>query len=455
MANASIPKVSTNIRSEYLQGHPIALQITFRNQTDKTVEIPNIELESWRVEFQITDSNGQTQTRSTRPDVYPKPTKWIIDQRQSRSLWLVLPAGQGLKSDQYTVSFSIDLEEEKYQSPDYKIKIQRPNPVSTYLNLVQHPLSHQNNPSLWTHKGTDGFSTYLHIGHTNNHSQTLFHDFVLKTKDHYHPKLSITQNGTRHLLWQPTPKQINYLTLQNNVPRHQVQQLAVPWPHAEIMGSPITAPDGTPQFLLWIQSPSTGGELRWCTVLSNGIPVYRKLTQLDEKPKQLSISMNDRGEALIALMEHKDLVLYTAIEANERPNIPVKGKKLNQIDFPVIDLQFSVHPEKGQVLQLLTHQNTSEWSQVTFTLNGEQMADIQIGKGALQRESVSFSAHHSQPAVAVEGKELILYINGMAKTIERPGFEWSLDRDQSGSLWIIGSGYSRPAIGQRIILEEP
>ena len=454
-AHASVPEITSNIRSEYIQGQPIAVQIIFRNQDDTTLEIPNIEMESWRIEFQIKDSKGQKQTRSTRPDEAPPPSKWTIKQRQSRSLWVELPAGQGLKPDQYTFSFSIDLDGENYQSPDFELQIQKPNPIATDLTLVDHPLSHQNNPNLWTHQGMNGYSTYLHIGHTNHHGQTLFHDFVFKTDAPHQPKLSIAQNGTRHILWQQSPKQIQYLTLQNNVPRHQIQQLAVPWPAAEMVGSPVSAPNGTPQFLLWVPSPSEGGELRWCSVMRNGIPIYRKLTQLDHKPRRISISMNDRGEALIALMDQMNLLLFTAIEANERPNIPLKGEQLLKLNEKVVDHQFSVHPDEGQVLQLLTHQDNGEWAQVTVSLNGENLTRTVIGNAPFTDKGIRFSAHHTVPAITIGEASPILYANGNESQIQTPNIEWTLDRDQEGALWIIGSSHTRPAYAQKLPVNSP
>ena len=168
-AFGAIPEISSNIRSDYLQGHPIAVQLTFRNTDTQVIEIPNVESESWRVQFQITDSEGQTQTRSTRPDVYPAPSIWTIEPRQSRSVWIALPAGQGLKPGSYQIRFSIDLEKESHQSPEYQIQIQPPQPIESHLDLVQHPLSRQSNPILWVHQASNGYSTYLH------HSLSLIH----------------------------------------------------------------------------------------------------------------------------------------------------------------------------------------------------------------------------------------------------------------------------------------
>ena len=455
-ALGAVPQISSNIRSDYLQGHPIAVQLTFRNTDAQQIEIPNIESESWRVEFQITDAKGQTQTRSTRPDVYPAPSTWTIEPRQSRSVWISLPAGQGLKAGHYQIQLSIDLDKESHQSPEYQIEIQAPKPIKTHFDLLQHPLSRQSNPILWVHQASNGYSTYLHHSHVNKHTQALFHDFVLHTTEPIDPLLSIAQGATRHIVWQATPRRIHYLTLQHNIPRHNVQQLAIPWPAAEIVGSPVTAPDGTPQFLLWIPSPSKGGELRWCGVLDNGIPIYRKLTQLDQKPVSLSMSMNDQGEALIAVVNQGTVMLFTGIEASERPNIPLKSTALGEFKDPILDIQFSVHPEEGQVLYLLLHRNKTDLSQMSLTLSGEPLGELMLSETPYSDQPLLFSPHHSKPAVALlQSSDITLHIDGTSQRIKAPPFDWSLDRTQDGALWMVGSHHTRPSFSQKIWSETP
>ena len=165
--------------------------------------------------------------------------------------------------------------------------------------------------------------------------------------------------------------------------------------------------------------------------------------------------MNDRGEALIGLIDQMDLLLFTAIEANERPNIPLKGEHLLKLNEKVVDHQFSVHPDEGQVLQLLTHTDNGEWAQVTVNMNGETLTRTVIGNAPYTDKGIRFSAHHTEPAITIGEAKPILYANENEVQIQTPNFEWTLDRDQEGALWIIGSSHTIPAYAQKLQVQNP
>ena len=107
IVGAATPETTSNIRKNYLSGHPITIQIEFRNTGSTPLKIPNIEAESWRIQFQLEDQNGGKQTRGTRPETLPPSRFWEIGPRQTRQIWVEVPGSSALTSGIYTLSYFI------------------------------------------------------------------------------------------------------------------------------------------------------------------------------------------------------------------------------------------------------------------------------------------------------------------------------------------------------------
>lgn len=449
------PELKTNLQSEYLLGHPIQVHLQLRNTGQEPITIPNIELEPWRVGFHLTDDSGIEQVRSSRATDGPPPSFWELQPRQSRAVWVELPIGNAIAEGRYGLKVSLTLQSETLQTDQTSIVIKKPKPLSADLSLLQHPLSHNSNPSIWSHDAEDGFQTYLHHSSLEKPERTVYDGLALSTEDNVHGRLSISQTGTRHIVWQQNDKVILIQAFQNNTPRGERMKLAVPWPKVQLIGSPMTTPNGSPQMLLWIPSPTSddgggGGELRLCERQDNGIPIFRKIQALDSPPSVIAQTMTDQGQVVLAFLDKKALLLYTGNFEGQRSDIPLNGQVIfsQGENTQVHDLRFDIQPEEGQVLRVLLSKDNIYYQQ-SISPSGRELGTIQITEGAEALSFEQFSPHHENPAVAFKaGTEIKVTSPIQTRTMNQPSEVWAMDRHPiTGSLWLTGF----PTLTQSII----
>lgn len=332
--------LSADLRSEYLVGEPMLVQIKAQNQGRDAVTIPDLAAQHDLVRFELNLPGGATDNRRTLLDA-PSTLAWQIPPRGVREVLLELPASSTLRPGEYKLAIHVKLTESDEQTlPPHTLRLAEPAPVSADLSVSALVSDRGSDLIPWVHKASDGFDLYLFRADSDTPQVPQQQDFLARLPGQVTPSLTAvraTEASSRYVVWLQDQRTISYSELQGHQLRNGIRTVTAPWPRIELAARGVTTSAGLLFQPLWIPAPNgDAGELRVLTTTPRGT-AYRRVGRFDARPAVIETVIDDSGAIHLFTVSAGNLDVYS-VHGDDDPtraaaeNLPLGGQRLLPAD---------------------------------------------------------------------------------------------------------------------------
>jgi hypothetical protein len=449
-ASALAPTMSADLRSEYLAGEQVLVQIQARNEGSAPVTIPDLSVRHDLVRFELKLPGGATDNRRTLTEA-PSDRTWQIPPRGAREVLLELPASSTLRPGEYQLAIHVALSEgdERTLAPA-TIRLASPTPVEADLAAGSMHSERGSDLIPWVHKARDGYDLYLYRSSSSEPARARSEDFLARLPAQVDPVLTAartTEASGRYVVWLHEDRTISYGELQGHQLRNGIQTVSAPWPKVALAARGVTSPEGHLYQPLWIPAPSgDAGELRMLTTTSRGV-AYRRIARFQARPEVIETTIDDGGSMHLVTVSGGAVDIYT-VRAGTDPdraaeeNLPLRGRRLLAAvpEQPVRAARFGIlkaaegYPG-GLALMLLTQTGPEQLTPSWLSLTGQTVrtgAPLVLPEGA-QLLDLSPSAAGDVGALMRLASGQLRYVEGdRYQRLTRISGEAALDRTDAG-----------------------
>ena len=470
-ATTSPPTLSADLRSEYLAGESLLVQLQARNETGEPVSVPDLAARHDLVRFELKMPTGATDNRRSLVEA-PSERTWQIPPRGVREALLELPASSTLRPGEYQLAIHVQLAEgdERTLAP-HTLRLAAPAPVEVDLSAAAQPSERGSDLVPWVHKARDGYDLYLHHASSAAPDQVRSQDFLARLPAQADPMLTVARSAesrSRYIVWLEEGRRVSYAEIQGSQLRNAVQTVSVPWPRVELAARGVTSPSGHLYQPLWIPAPrGDAGELRLMTTTTRDV-AYRRAARLDARPRILETVIDDGGSTHLVAVTGGAVDLYT-VRADSDParaakeNLPLSGKRLLVIEDgqPIQAVRFGIlsagedYPG-GLAMMLLQQTAPGQLTPRWLTFSGEPIrtaAPITVPEGASLVDAVPAASGDVGVLVRVSDRQHHYIEAGQYQRLSGLPGELALDRTDSGAPYLRTAG--KPVAARMLTPDTP
>lgn len=352
-AAADGPAVSAAIRGEYIAGDAVVVPVTLRNETGEAMAVPDLRARPWLVTFELGLPGGGKQRRKTTPPDTDDGRTVLLRPGGERTTLLEVPSGGALAAGAYQLGITVDLGREAPGGVALQdVQVAPPRPVDGDVSRASAGRGRLD--AVWLHEAGSGFDLYLHQADPRTPGKTVADWHLAHFDEKVAPRLSAARGRdatNRFVVWSVGDRRVGFLQLQGVQVRGEPRVVTMPWPKAEVIGSPAVDAAGRLHVPLWVPAPGgKRGELRVMTVPDRGAPAFRKVTDLAARPDGIDVTVDDAGSAhlIVPLDSAVDVYTIRGAAAGE-PGLPVPGRRVatSAEGMAVVGAVFGALPDKG------------------------------------------------------------------------------------------------------------
>ena len=234
-------QISTDLRNHYLQQQNIVVDIQIFNDTDKTYSIPNLEKQTWRVQFEVQGKDGKhsySSTKSTNNEV------WNLAPRQTKKIRFSIPNSASLSKGKHNISITIDLPNPYQETKEILIV----SKAIQYVDIatVSEDAYFPQNSYLWTQPINKNLCA-IYLNNSSDH-------FLVEAPIEVQPVQSIAKGEERHLYWWSS-NQLHLYSLSRYKIDARQHKVPSPWPNTKVLTRGVTDQDRNLHIPIWIPSP--------------------------------------------------------------------------------------------------------------------------------------------------------------------------------------------------------
>jgi hypothetical protein len=358
-----VVQISTDLRSHYLHQENIIVDILVFNDSDQPHSMPNLEEQTWRVQFEVDGAGGKRKYSSSKTD---KVDEWKLAPRQTKKVRFTIPNSEALPLGKHSITINISLPNTYQDKKDITIVSKRVQYAD--ISTVSEDAFFPGNSYLWTQLiGKDQQAVYL--------NRDGDHYLCVQSKG-LTPYQSIAKGEERHLYWLSS-NQLSLQSLSRNTLDARKHNVSFPWPNATKLTRGVTDHQRNFHLPIWIPSPQKGtsGTIQMIVVDYRGIPTYRKISNLPSPPKANDMAITEQHVPLFVVQHSRttppydDAVYLYTLSRVGNPKIDVLPPKSSRIYVPnqgetIVDVQFGVHKEHGLIVYVISKKENIHYLQV-------------------------------------------------------------------------------------------
>lgn len=397
-------QISTDLRSHYLHQKNIVIGIQIFNDTDNTYSIPDLEKQTWRVQFEVQGKDGKKSYKSTKSD---NTDVWNLAPRQTKKISYSIPNSASLSKGKHNISITIDLPN-PYQEQKEVLIVSKEIQHSDIATVSEDAYFPQNS-YLWTQPLNKNVCA-VYLNRNTDH-------FLMEAPKDTQPYQSIAKGEERHLYWWSSNQLYLHSLSRYDIDKRQ-HKVSSPWPNTAVLTRGVTDQDRNLHVPIWIPSPQkdNSGAVQIMAVNYKGIPTYRKIINVHKKPEFSDMAITEQHTPLLVVQHTKAIApynnavyLYKLSQVGDakidalppksfRLYVPSKGEV-------VADIQFGVHAEHGLVVYVISKKENNHYLQL-FSHQGNSIEENILLEIPEKIEILRTQFHGSTPTIfgKVEGK---------------------------------------------------
>jgi len=454
-ASAATPNVSADLRSEYVAGHKLLVQLEARNEGTATVEFPDLSARPWLVTFRLEDSAGKRQERRTRAPAEDNGKLVKISPRGQRNTLLEIPGSGALDPGTYTVGIVITTPAGPLELPSKQVNIAAAKPVDAVLDAAPSTLVRDELHALWLHKATDGYDLYLHQAKASAPNAALGNWHLTHLDQVIAPHVTAAraaQAWDRHIYWTDGARKLTFARLGGQSLRSELAEVEAPWPRIELAGRGGTDGDGGLHIPIWVPSPKgERGELRVLSIGDRGTPTFQRAALLEARPGHVQTVVDDAGAVhfLVVTATFADLYTVRSAPSAGAEALPIPARRIVRAEpgETLLRSAFAALPQTeshaGGLATLLLSSNAEGYQSRWLSLRGQVIqtlpAQAELSGKLLDLVPRGFEA----PGLVLEAADGTARYHAGAKStaLGKLPADWALvgDADQVVHLRTIGS----------------
>ncbi len=385
--------ITADLRSEYIAGHKLLVQVEARNKGAASVQFPDLSARPWLVTFQLEDSAGKRQERRTRAPADDPDKLVTIAPRGQRNTLLEIPGSAALDPGTYTLGVLITTPDGPLQLPSRQITIAVAKPVDAMLDAAPSSLVRDELHALWLHQATDGYDLYLHQAKASSPDSPLGNWYLTHLDELVAPQVTAAraaQTWDRHIYWTASERKLVFARLGGQGLRSEVAEVEAPWPRVELAGRGGTDGDGGLHVPIWVPSPKGArGELRVLSIGDRGTPTFQRAALLDARPSHVQTVVDDAGSVhfLVVTPTFADLYTVRSAPGAGAETLPIPARRIVRAEpeETLLRSAFAALPQTdshaGGLATLLLASNAEGLQSRWLTLRGQviQTLPAQVG----------------------------------------------------------------------------
>ena len=324
--------LKVDLRAEYLAGETMLVRFTAQNDATQSRGFADLASRPWLVRFEIKNSAGKVQTWYTTPPETDSGKQWTINARGQKRALLEIPSSARLPKGDYTLTIRVLDDAGERVLPPHSFRLAPAAPVAGQLHAEPMGAERTGHQVAWLHKAAKGYDIYLHHADGADPRKALADYHLLHLDGAIEPVLARSrpqERWSRHIYWLSGPSAISAVRLQGQgqgLASEKPTRVELPYPKIELLGPGSTDANGTLHAPFWVPAPSgKGGELRVASVSDRGVPRFRQVARLAEKPAWLETAVDTNGELRMLLPVDGNVDLYTLASAGE---LPAAGRRV-------------------------------------------------------------------------------------------------------------------------------
>jgi len=379
--------VTADLRSEYLAGFPVLVEVRVRNGGSAPLSFPNLSARPHLVRFLVDGPKGRTE-RFTTPPATDSGKTWTIPPGSTQRVLLEVPSGDAFAPGDYTVTVRIADPAGEVELPTQPFTLRTPSPVAG-RPLVEPSIARNSGAMFpWMHQAGKGYELYLASYDPKAPGQVVAQYHLAHVDQKAEPILARSRPGeasARHVYWQSAPNQLTVgqlaVTRFENPPR----TYTLPYPSFTLLDRGVSDEQGRLVIPVWVPAPKgTGGNVYAWTITNRGEQVVRDVLRLDAPPAQVTVAADAASHPVIAIAHRTGIDLFR-VDPTLPPEIPAYAKRAWKAEggWAVSRLAFDVlptsptHPGGLSLLGVLTRsaEGVASHRAMWFDLNGSTVSD--------------------------------------------------------------------------------
>ena len=353
--------IQTNLQENYIEGQAIYVDIRVQNIGATIETLPNLEMQTSKIEWTIKNSKGTQTLRSTPTE---NQETWTLKPRQMKEVRYQIPNSAALPAGTQNIQLMIDLPEAYKENKE--LRILKRGPLWLDNDILQEQAYFPKNHYLW--------------GQTiAKNSQAIFLEaersiplFLAKKDERFQQSIA---HRDKHIYGLKNAE----LTL-HSLEREEInntQHLPLAWKQATSLARAVTDSEQQFHLPLWIPDPQKeSGMIRSATITNKGEVSYRKIIHLDEKPISVDSALTSTGIPLYLIQTKTKSYLFLLSQTGDTkidllPPQNVSFDTLNSNEKQ-LQSQFGIDLEAGLIVHVLRRQEETLIS-VVYSLQGQEL----------------------------------------------------------------------------------
>ena len=390
--------IQTNLEGPYIEGQEIHINIRIQNIGESMETLPNLEVQTSRIEWTIVNTKGTHKIRSASGG---DQENWTLKPRQMKEIRYQIPNSAAFPLGTQKIQLLIDLPEVYTENVD--LTILKRTPLWTDNDILQEQSYFPQNHYLWGQTTSkDKQSVFLE----STRSIPLF---IANKDERFQQSIS---HRDKHIYGIQNAE----LTLlsQGREEIQKRQHIPLAWKQATSLARAITDPEQRFHLPLWIPDPNKeSGMIRSVTISNKGDISYRKIIHLDEKPVSVDSAITSTGIPLYLIQTKTKTYLFLLSQTGDTkidllPPQSVSFETLNSTETQ-LQSQFGIDLESGLIVHVLRRQEENLLS-VVYSLQGQELKRSNLKAPELTVESAIY--HQSQLYLLATNQQSWMYHSG-------------------------------------------
>lgn len=345
-------RVHADLRSEYVAGFPMLVEVTVHNDTDTPRTFPDLAARPHLVHFLFQYERKRVDRFTTPPAVEPGAT-WKLGPKGQRRVLLEVPLSAGLDPGAVTLEVKVADPAGEVVLPALPIRLVAAAPVGG--RPVWEPTIATTSGGLlpWVQRSSSGFDLYLLQFHASAPQKVAAQYHLQHLDAAAEPVLSRARAAdslSRWIYWQASPSTFAMVRLEGYRAPQRPRVVSVPFPQAEPLARGVSDAKGGLAIPVWIPAPKgAAGSVKVLTVDERGGVGLRAVVDLPARPT-VTASAIDATSNLVLALGHDAAVDVYRVDATANAALPARGARVTRLEdgWTATALAFDTLPDQPE-----------------------------------------------------------------------------------------------------------
>ena len=344
--------LEADLRSEYLQGQPIIVMLTARNNANGTRSFPDIGQRQHLVRFVLEQANGSTKTHRVSTPKQDQDLRWQVSGGKTRSVMLEIPSSGTFPVG--THKLTVEVQDDRggvWTVGPKTVHLVPPTPVAGSATFDAAMASKVGGQAVFAHKGKELNQLYLLHTDADNPARKVGIYWLADADHTIDPVLTRANPAkawSRHIYWRKDGS-LRVVQLSGPGKAFAPVRVDIPYPNWELLDVGATDLLGGLHVPVWIpKRKGGGGEIRVVTIRRGRPVTTRKVVELEGDADFVTTGVDGAGKLRIALANDGNVDVYN-FDTDPDAELPAAGKRFRRKDQggEVLGLAFGNLPDTG------------------------------------------------------------------------------------------------------------